>query len=140
MKAIRGPRDIIRMITGKTHPEIAHYKEILKNLDANVIRVGFVSDEELVALYNLASVYCLPSFYEGFGLSVLEAIACGTPVTASRTQALVEIAEGAATFFDPNDPKDIARSFENLNRNPKLPRVYSWEKCAKETLKVYEEI
>ena len=93
----------------------------------------------MVAIYNLATVYCQPSFYEGFGLPVLEALACGTPVVAAKTQALVELAEGAVVFVNPNDPEDIAKGFEKRIKYPKLPRVYSWEKTAKETLEVYKK-
>lgn len=142
LTSLKGPRDWIRFLFGKPHPELAHYKEILKGFHENkkIIRLGFVPDHDLVAIYNLATVYCQPSFYEGFGLPVLEAIACGTPVVASRTQALVEIAEGAATFVNPRSPKDIARGFKNLVTNPKLPRSYSWKKAAGETSQIYNSL
>ena len=149
LRALKGPRDWVRFLFGKPHPELAHYKEILKafNRDKNVMRLGFVLDADLVAIYNLATLYCQPSLYEGFGLPVLEALACGTPVVAAKTQALVEIAEGAARFVDPYDPKDIAKGFKNLVRSPrlasrqaKLPRDYSWDKVAQETLAVYAQI
>lgn len=140
MKSINGPRDFVRFLTGKSHPEIAHYKNILNVLNKDVLRLGFVPDEDLVAIYNLAKLYCQPAFYEGFGFPVLESLSCGTPVAASKTQALVEVAEGAAVFFDPNNPNDIARSFKHLVKIPKLPRIYSWEKCAKDTIKVYETL
>ncbi len=137
---LKGPRDWIRYLFGKPHPELAHYQNLLKefNHGKNVVRLGFVPDEDLVAIYNLALVYVQPSLYEGFSLPILEALACGCPVVASKIQAHVEIAEGAATFVDPNDLKDFVRGFNNLIRNPKLPRKYSWEKTAKETLRVYK--
>lgn len=142
LSTLKGPRDWIRYLFGKPHPELAHYKELLKLFERNkkVIRLGFVPDADLVAIYNLASVYCQPSLYEGFGLPVLEAIASGVPVVAARTQALVEIAEGAAKFVDPRDPKDIAKGLKNPLKNPVLPRKYSWDKVAKETLKVYDQV
>ncbi|MEK7497824.1 MAG: glycosyltransferase family 1 protein [Patescibacteria group bacterium] len=141
LSTLKGPRDWVRYLFGKPHPELAHYKELLKLFEKNkkVLRLGFVPDEDLVAIYNLATVYCQPSFYEGFGLPVLEAIACGSPVVASQTQALVEIAEGAATFVNPRDPKSIADGFKHIIKNPKLPREYSWKKVAAQTMKVYEE-
>ncbi|KKU10085.1 MAG: Group 1 glycosyl transferase [Candidatus Woesebacteria bacterium GW2011_GWB1_45_5] len=118
-----------------SHPELSH----LRNVDwSGVIRPGFVSDEDLAVIYNLATLYVQPSFYEGFGFPVLEAVSSGTPVVAARIQSLVEIADGAATFVDPQDPKDIAEGFKNPVKNPKLPRLYSWEKTAKETLGVYK--
>lgn len=94
-----------------SHAELGH----LKNLDwSNVITLGFVADEDLVALYNLADVYIQPSLYEGFSLSPLEAKACGTWVIATRIQAHVEILESG--------------------------REYSWEKTAKDTLEVYAKV
>jgi len=120
-----------------THAELEH----LKNLDwSGTIRLGFVPEEDLVALYNLAAVYVQPSFYEGFGLPTLEAVACGTPVVAARTQALVEILGDDLSYVDPYDAKAMARSILNPNKNIKLPRIYSWERVAKETLKLYAEI
>lgn len=119
--------------------------------DPSIIRVGFVSDEDLVGIYNLATLYCQPSFYEGFGLSVLEAFASGVPVVAARTQALVEIGEPACIFADPKDPKDIAEKIstvlaDEVLRNQLIEtgkvvvKNYSWEKTARETLEVYKEI
>ena len=91
------------------HPELIH----LRGLDwSNVIRLGFVPDEDLAAIYNLADVYIQPSFYEGFALPLLEAKACGTWVIATKIQVHTEILEG--------------------NKD------YSWEKTAKETLEVYK--
>lgn len=141
LKILKGPRDWIRYVFGKPHPELAHYKELLRKFkgNKNIIRLGFVPDEDLVAIYNLAEVYCQPSLYEGFGLPVLEAFACGTPIVASKTQALVELSEGAAVFVDPNDPKDIAEGFKKRIKNPKLPREYAWEKTAKETYAIYQK-
>jgi len=119
------------------HPEHIH----LKNLDfKNVIRLGFVSDYDLAVIFNLASVYIQPSLYEGFGLPILEAGSCGTFVIASKTQALVEIMGVKYKYFDPNDPFDIAKNIKNPNKKVVLPRVYSWEKSARDTVEVYEKI
>lgn len=147
-----GPKDWIRYLFGKPHPEVSHYQNIINAMNkANVIRLGFVSDEDLVSIYNLATVYCQPSLAEGFGLPVLEAMACGTPVVASHTQALVEIAEGGAVFVDPKDIKDIAQKLKQLFTSPKLAarvsknglakvRKYSWEQTVAKTLEVYKNI
>ena len=119
------------------HPELKH----LKNIDwSEILRLGFVPDSDLVAIYNLAAVYVQPSLYEGFGLPVLEAVACNTPIVATKTQALVEILGDGLNYVDPSDPKEIAMSILNPNKNVKLPRIYSWEKMAKETFKVYEDV
>ena len=118
--------------------------------DPLVIRVGFVPDDDLAVIYNLATLYCQPSFYEGFGLAVLEAFASGCPVVASKVQALVEIGEPACIFFDPKDPKDMAEKIstvlaDEVLRNQLIETAkvfvknYSWEKTAKETLEVYKD-
>jgi len=119
------------------HPELKH----LKNIDwTGVIRLGFVPDEDLVAFYNLASVYVQPSLYEGFGLPVLEAVACGTPVVVAKTQALVEILGDDFDYVDAHDPKSMAKSILNPNKGNKLPREYSWRKAANETIEIYSKI
>ena len=128
-----------------SHPELAH----LKNTDwDNVVRVGFVPDSDLVKIYNLATVFVQPSFYEGFGLPLLEAQASGVPVVASKTQALVEIAEGSALFFDPKDSKDMAEKIKMVTEDVDLKNRliqkgiknaagYFWDKTAQKTLEVY---
>ena len=134
------------------HPELMHLKEILPDFKNNpkVIRLGFVSDEDLVAIYNLATAYCQPSFCEGFGLPVLQAMACGTPVVAAKTPALMEIGESACLYADPQDPKDMAQKIKRVLDNPSLQKdlsqkglkqvkKFSWTKTAQETYKVYEK-
>ena len=119
------------------HAELAH----LKNIDwTGVIRLGFVPDTDLAAIYNLAAVYIQPSLYEGFGLPALEAVACGTPVSVAKSQCMVEVLGDDFTYFDPNNVKATAEAILNPNRNRKLPRVYSWEKTAEETTRVYENV
>ena len=117
------------------HPELVH----LKGIDfSDVCRPGFVEDDDFNKIYNLALCYVQPSFYEGFGLPLLEAYFSGTPLVVSKAQTLVEIMGSKIMYVNPNSPEDIARGILNPNKNIKLPRVYSWEKTAKETLEVYE--
>lgn len=119
------------------HAELKH----LKNVDwTNIIRPGFVPDEDLVAIYNLATVYVQPSLYEGFGLPVLEAIACNTPVAVAKSQCMVEVLGDDFSYYDANDTKSMAKAILNPNTNKKLPREYSWEKTAKETRHLYQNL
>lgn len=150
--SLRGPKDWLRFVFGISHPQTAHLKGMIHEFkDKNVIRLGFLTDHDRDVVYSLASVYCQPSFYEGFGLPLLEAMAHKTPVVASKTQALVEIGESACLFFDPNDPKDIADKLKQVisdknlraklvNAGTNLVKKYSWEKTAKDTLAVYAKI
>ncbi|MFV1917684.1 MAG: glycosyltransferase family 4 protein, partial [Patescibacteria group bacterium] len=153
LDVLRGPMDWFRFLFNIPHPELAHFKDTLDEFQSNrnLIRPGFVPDKDLVAIYNLASVYCQPSFYEGFGLPVLEAMACGTPVVCAKTQALVEIAGDAALFADPQKPKDMAekiseliRSAERENKLIKMGlqrvKIFSWRKAAEETVEVYKSV
>jgi glycosyltransferase involved in cell wall biosynthesis len=130
------------------HPELIHLKEVDW---AGVIRLGFVPDEDLVKIYNMAAVYIQPSFYEGFGLPLVEAISSGTPSLSSRTQVLKEIAEGMTIFFDPHDPKSLSEKItlmlNDQNKRDALVKKgletikkFTWEKTASETLKIYEKI
>jgi glycosyltransferase involved in cell wall biosynthesis len=119
--------------------------------DNDVLRLGFVSEEDLTAIYNLAMVYCQPSFYEGFGLPVLEAMACGTPVVAAKTASLPEICGEAALMVDPKKTDEISLGIKRIiddkmlrerlvKRGLTQVKKFSWEKTARETIKVYERI
>lgn len=119
--------------------------------DKNIIRLGFVKDEDLVKIYNLATIYCQPSYYEGFGLPLLEAFACGAPVLASRIQAHVEVGENAAYFMNPKDAADMAKRIKKLFENNKMRddfaergykrvKLYSWKITAKKTAEIYRKV
>jgi glycosyltransferase involved in cell wall biosynthesis len=109
------------------------------------VLTGYVNDEDLRTLYASASMFVFPSFYEGFGLPVMEALASGCPVIASSAAALKEVAGPAAIFVDPNDPpkawsEAIARvaGSDELQRSlaaagPARARGFSWEACARQT-------
>ena len=113
--------------------------------------LGFVSDDDLLQLYNACELFCFPSFYEGFGLPVLEAMACGAAVACSNTSAVPEVADGAALLFNPYHPDEIARTILDLivhaelrtrMRRLGLQRAaqFSWHKTARETLEVYYSV
>ena len=102
---------------------------------------GFVASELLISLYEKAACYCFPSFFEGFGLSLIEAMHCGVPCACSDCSSLREIGEGAALLFDPADPEDIARALTQLLESgecrEKLRKagaeraaLYTWENAA----------
>jgi glycosyltransferase involved in cell wall biosynthesis len=113
--------------------------------------LGYVSDDDLLQLYNACELFCFPSYYEGFGLPVVEAMACGRAVVCSNTSAVPEVADGAALLFDPYRPKEIARAMADMIRNPELrarrerlglqrATHFSWRQSARKTLEVYYEV
>lgn len=117
----------------------------------NIIRLGFVEDNDLVALYNAATVFAMPSIYEGFGLPILEAMRSGCPVVTSRGGSIPEIAGDAALYADPYDIDDIANNIKKVFFDEKMrnhlrekgfeqSEKFSWEKTAKQTINVYETI
>jgi glycosyltransferase involved in cell wall biosynthesis len=83
-----------------------------------VIRTGYVDDDDMPGLFGGASVFVFPSFYEGFGIPPLEAMACGTPVIVSRTSSLPEVVGDAAEFVDPHNAPSIAAALERVLRDP----------------------
>ncbi|KKQ28318.1 MAG: hypothetical protein A3H17_04500 [Candidatus Levybacteria bacterium RIFCSPLOWO2_12_FULL_37_14] len=117
----------------------------------NVLRLGFVSSEDLVALYNLATLFIMPSIYEGFGLPVLEAMGCGCPVVTSRGGSLAEVVGEAGRYIDPYDVDSIAKGISEVFNDPSLQkelsqkgiiqsRKFTWRKTADETMGVYESV
>lgn len=112
---------------------------------------GFVSDKELLDLYNACEVFVFPSFYEGFGLPVLEAMACGRAVACSNTSAIPEVADAAALLFDPFNPADMTRAILDLTLDRELRArmerlgltrslQFSWRRTAQQTLEVYHAV
>ena len=110
--------------------------------------LGFVPDDELARLYRGALCVAYPSLYEGFGIPVLEALACGAPVVTSAGTAMAEIADGAAVLVDPHDEESIAagireaiaRREELARKGPEIARGYSWARSAEQTAAVYREL
>jgi glycosyltransferase involved in cell wall biosynthesis len=116
-----------------------------------VKRLGYLPDSELRHLYRLAHLFVFPSLCEGFGLPLLEAMACGLPAAVSRAGALPEVGGEAAAYFDPIDPDEIAGVLLRLLRDAGKRRelaekgkeravLFSWESTARETLAFYEKV
>jgi glycosyltransferase involved in cell wall biosynthesis len=112
---------------------------------------SFVSDSELLELYNACECFVFPSFYEGFGLPILEAMACGRAVACSNTAAMPEVADGAGILFDPHSVEEIERAMADLLLDPELrarkerlglqrAAGFTWQRSARATLDVYREV
>ena len=108
-----------------------------------------VSNEELVLLYNAATLFAFPSLYEGFGLPLLEAMACGVPVVAADNSSIPEIAGDAALFFQAEDTEGMCRIIEKvltdevvqldlIQKGYERAATFSWEKCARQTMMGYK--
>jgi glycosyltransferase involved in cell wall biosynthesis len=112
---------------------------------------GFVEDADLVRFYGACDLFVFPSFYEGFGLPILEAMACGRAVACSQLTAMPEVANGAGLLFDPGSKQEIARAMLDILLDPelraRLERLglqhaagFNWEKSAARTLEVYYDV
>lgn len=119
--------------------------------DKRIIRLGFVPTEDLVSIYNLATVFAMPSLYEGFGLPILEAMSCGCPVVTTKEGSIPEVAGDAAHYVDAYDINEIANGIGEVYFNQKLQKElsqmglkqaqkFSWRKTAEETVKVYKSV
>jgi glycosyltransferase involved in cell wall biosynthesis len=117
----------------------------------DILLPGFVPDHLLPSIYSAADILAFPSLYEGFGLPILEAMACGTPVVASRASCLPEVAEGAALMVDPDNVDGLAAALELalLDVNLRVHLVekgkqraarYSWRHAAEQLLGVYMRV
>ena len=118
---------------------------------AGVILLGFVPDEDLPALYAGATVFVFPSLYEGFGLPVLEAMACGAPVVSANTGALPEVGGKAVRYMDPVRVETIYEALREVLKDADARRAmreagfrqaaqFSWTKTARETAEVYRQV
>jgi glycosyltransferase involved in cell wall biosynthesis len=113
--------------------------------------LGYVTREDLPALYTLARCTVYPSWYEGFGMPVLEAMACGSPVVTSNTSSLPEVAGGAGLLVPPGDSRAIASALERILSDDRFrtelvakglvrARQFKWETCAAKHIGVYREV
>ncbi len=133
-----------------------HYEQLFSYISslpdkASILFAGYVGDDDLPALYKGASLFVYPSYYEGFGIPVLEAISCGVPTITSNISSMPEVVGDAGILIDPDNVNDIKQSMENIIHDDALCQKYrlagleqakkfSWEKCARETVEAYKSI
>jgi glycosyltransferase involved in cell wall biosynthesis len=141
----------LKNVENSDHPELQSLKEVNKlisKLSSEIIRPGQIETSDLVAFYNLANAYVQPSLYEGFGLPVLEAMRCGTPIISSNAGSLKEVGGEAAVYFDPTNLNQFIDVTEQVLRDKsfrnklsllslKQAEKFSWERVADETIKTY---
>jgi glycosyltransferase involved in cell wall biosynthesis len=132
------------------------YDDFFRRLDElevhdSVLFPGYVPSADLPALYSAATAAVMPSIYEGFGLPVLEAMACGTPVVSSSASSLPELGGDAALYFEPLDLSGMAEAIRTIWTDAELRNQmgrrgleqaarFSWERAARETMAVYERL
>lgn len=128
-------------------------RSIVKHLglEKDVIFTGYIDEKDLPLFYNVAEVFVFPSFYEAFGMPILEAMASGCPLITSNVYAMPEIAGDATVLVNPYNVNEIAEAIYNVLSDKNLRRrliqkglrrakMFSWEKCAEEHLKVYKMV
>ncbi|OGY42114.1 MAG: hypothetical protein A2Y82_03285 [Candidatus Buchananbacteria bacterium RBG_13_36_9] len=149
----KGNFDYQLVLGGQEDPNYPNIRQTINDspYKNDIISPGFIADEELPLFYNAAELVAIPSFYEGFGLIGLEAMACGTPVISSNVTSLPEINGNAALYFDPKNTEQMAEKIYSVLTNSELKnqliakgyqqiKKYSWQECAQETLNLYNKI
>jgi alpha-1,3-rhamnosyl/mannosyltransferase len=149
-KALEGHSLVIAGYWDPRYPEAKEFT-MASGLNKVVSFTGKVNEEDLPALYSGATVFVQPSLYEGFGLPIIEAMACGTAVTCSNTSSLPEVAGDAASLFDPRDTKSIAATLGTLladssmlgalrEKGIRQASTFSWKKTALNTIDIYRKV
>jgi glycosyltransferase involved in cell wall biosynthesis len=149
-----GARQLV--LAGSESPGLAGAGEIYRTIEqleltGSVILPGHVPDQHLPGLYAHAGVLVMPSLYEGFGFPILESMAVGTPVVASDTSSIPEIADGAAILVPPHDQHALANAIREVVENRAIAshfrdqglaraRQFTWERTAAETMDVYRTV
>jgi glycosyltransferase involved in cell wall biosynthesis len=146
-------RDVALVVAGMSGwlNDSIHARVVELGLEPSVHFAGYVETADLGAVYSLATVLAYPSLYEGFGLPVIEAMACGTPVLTSSVSSLPEVAGDAAVLVEPADVGSITAGLRRLLESPTLRRDlairgiaraarFSWNRCARQTLDVYRRL
>jgi len=136
--------------------ETWYSKELHRAVDRSAMAdrvhfTGFVEDSDLVHFYGACDLFVFPSFYEGFGLPILEAMACGRAVACSSATAMPEVADGAGILFDPHSADEMTRAISDILLDSELRQrlerlgqqratAFSWEQAARKTLDVYYQV
>jgi glycosyltransferase involved in cell wall biosynthesis len=118
--------------------------------NSNIIQTGYVDEKDIPALYSGAELFLYPSHFEGFGMQILEAMACGTPVLTANNSSLPEVGGDAAYYVDDNSVDSIKSGIEKILNNPKLQKElvkkgkkqikkFSWEESAMKIIKAINE-
>ena len=129
--------------------KVREYAEKSKLKD-RIIFTGFIEYKDMPQLYRCASLYAFPSFFEGFGIPLVEAMACAVPCICSNCSSLAEIAEGAALTFDPAAPEDIAKAITRVLDDETLAsqmsgkgldklQLFNWERHVKGIIETYDK-
>ena len=132
------------------------YQDILEKIETSNVKediqqLDYLSDELVALFYNQAAAFVYPSYYEGFGLPILEAMTLGAPVITSNTSSLPEVGGEAALYINPHDYYELAQTMlkvidnstlskEMIDKGKKQAQKFSWEKTAKATIEAYRSI
>lgn len=151
--AVREKRQLVILTAHGTssHRAIVERTRRLGLAERQVVLPGIVSDDDLRLLYQAAELFVFPSLHEGFGLPILEAMACGTPVIASNSSGMPEIVVRRDALFDPANPASIAAKIEEVLSTPALlqglsensalqARRFSWQRSAEQAWRAFEAI
>jgi glycosyltransferase involved in cell wall biosynthesis len=163
-KNLEGLIDAFKLMK-QEHPELPHklvvagkpgwkFENILKKIEQNrdlVIYLNHVSDQERLVVMSGADLLVLPSFYEGFGMQILEAFDAGVPVATSNVSSMPEVAGEAAVYFNPKNIMEIKQAMKSVlfdrsladhlrKKGKERLKEFSWEKCAKQTLEVLNKL
>src|SRR5947208_2754067 len=140
------------LVGDRVHPFGSYMKTVRAHgLEAQVVCPGRLPSEDLRLLYSAAELFVFPSIYEGFGMPVLEAMACGAPVITSNTTSLPEVAGDAAILINPLNAGELGEAIVRVLSDEKLReglrarglervKQFTWERAARHTMEVYREV